>query len=116
MLIFRDSAQQQPAEPPRRPTAPIWSRKPQDFEGKELIAEARIRADFIQLKDSRTADWIRALADQLEVQFAQEDILQKQIGFALEDRAILSTERDRLNHYTYELEYENRELRRSALQ
>lgn len=104
MLIFRDSGQQPPAEPPRRAVAPIWSRKPKDFEGKELIAEARIRADFVQLKDSRTADWIRALADQLEAQFAREASLEKQIGYALDDRAILSAERDRLDRYIDELE------------
>lgn len=58
----------------------------------------------MQLKDSRTADWIRALADQLEVQFDRENSLQKQIGFALEDRAILSAERDRLDRYIDGLE------------
>ena len=104
MLIFRDSGQQPVADPPRRPTAPIWSRRPKDFEGKELITEARIRADFVGSKDPRTADWIRALADQLEVRLQREAILEKQIGYALDDRAILSSELDRLDRYIDELE------------
>lgn len=87
MLIFRDPSAQPAAEPPRKPTVPIWSRRPENFSGEELIAEARVRADFIESKDALTASWLRAIIDQLDAQLSMSVTLAKRLEFVQREQS-----------------------------
>lgn len=98
MLIFSAGEQPKIAKriAPKEPKMPIWSRRPENYSGEELIEEALERTDILSSDDPNGA-WIRRLADELRLQIEENRRLQNQ-AVALEatlKSALIETQRTR---------------------